>query len=89
MNLLQVILLLSALLFGVAWTSKCRMGPRQILVVLTALLLCVAWTLLVWPGSSTHGHFYPYPVSLPLFAVWALGWSAVLVPTFVILRGWK
>jgi hypothetical protein len=89
MNLLQIVVLLSALLFGMAWKSERGMGPRQILVMLIALLLCVGWALLTWPGSSSHGQFYAYPASLPLFTFWALGWSVVFVPTFFILRGRK
>ncbi len=62
------------------------MKPLQILVLFVALLLCLLFTLVTWPGSSTHGHFYPYPVDLALFRVWAIAWVAILTPTVLLLR---
>jgi hypothetical protein len=62
------------------------MRPLQILILLIGLSLCAAWTLLTWPGSSSHGHFYAFPVTLPLFGFWAAGWAVILIPTIYILR---
>ena len=62
------------------------MRPLQIVILLIALSLCAAWTFLTWPGSSNHGHFYAYPVTLPLFGFWAAGWTVVLVSTVFILK---
>jgi hypothetical protein len=62
------------------------MKPAQLLVVFVALALCLAWMLITWPGSSSRGEFYAYPVTLPLFAFWALGWIVILVPTRYLIR---
>jgi len=73
-----------------AWTlAVAFMRPLQAVILLVALSLCAAWAFLTWPGSSSHGHFYAYPVTLPLFGFWAVGWFVILVPTFFILRKTK
>jgi hypothetical protein len=66
-----------------------RMVRLQILILLIALSLCAAWTFLTWPGSSSHGHFHAYPMTLPLFGFWAAGWAVVLIPTIVVLTKTK
>lgn len=65
------------------------MRPLQIVILVIGLSLCAAWTFLTWPGSSSRGHFYPYPVTLPLFGFWVVGWTVILIATVIILRKTK
>lgn len=62
------------------------MKSAQLLVVFVALALCLGWMFMMWPGSRSHGEFYAYPVTLPLFAFWALGWIVILVPARYLIR---
>jgi hypothetical protein len=63
-----------------------KMMLLKIIIFLIALSLCVLWSFMTWPGSSSHGYFYAYPVAIPLFCFWAISWTIILVPTYFILK---
>ncbi len=61
------------------------MRLKRKLTWVMAALLCGAWTCLTWPGSSSHGHFYPYPISFHMLWLWAAGWAVIFVLALFIL----
>ena len=65
------------------------MKPLQIIILIFGIFLCLAWVFMTWPGSHSHGHFYAYPVTLPLFGFWVIGWIVILVTTFFVVKRLK
>ena len=62
------------------------MKTAKVVAVFIWLLICFLWMFLTWPGSSGHGQFYPYPVTIQLFGFWAIGWCLAGLVILLVLK---